>query len=145
MTEVTDVSVPSAVAGRVAAVATTDVSLLSYAARQVASLLVAELQPVSAMLAEQHARLQGLEDPYRYIYFNQMNLAIKAAPAPKGRVGVSGRLGLAHAIKTIMNRTRSDFLEGHVREVRAPPPNSSVTPVTPVTIVTIVTPGDCYR
>ena len=54
-----------------------------------------------------------------------MNLAVKTASLLKGRPGLSSRLALSNAIKVIMNRARSDFLEGHVREVMLKLPSSS--------------------
>jgi len=98
----------------------------SVSSLQVASLVVEELQPVAALLAEQHSRLQAVDEPYRYVYLNQMNLAVKAAPPPKSRQqDTIGKLALSHTVKVIMNRTRSDFLEGHVREVVLKLPSSS--------------------
>lgn len=66
---------------------------------KVSSLLVAELQPLSSLLAEQCARLQSIDEPYHYVYFNRANLAIKATPASRSPPDAVGKLSLAHAVK----------------------------------------------
>ena len=99
----------------------------------VAATLAAELPALSAQLADQHSRHQAHEDPFRYVYFNRLNLAVKTSVRGGGsgggggggggggaggaRAGRVGRLGLSSALSALLNRTHADLAEGEVREV----------------------------
>ena len=88
---------------------------------------------MSAQLADQHSRHQAHEDPFRYVYFNRLNLAVKTSVRGGGsgggggggggggaggaRAGRVGRLGLSSALSALLNRTHADLAEGEVREV----------------------------
>ena len=48
------------------------------------------------------ARLTSVDDPYRYIYFNQLNLLLKSS-LRAGRPGPAGRLQLYSAVNALLN------------------------------------------
>ena len=91
--------------------------------QQLAALLAAELQPLSVQLAEQHARLQALDDPHRYIYFNRLNLAVKCSL--RGDKGGGARPGAAAGalrlsssrLNVVLNRMHADLASGDTREI----------------------------
>lgn len=60
--------------------------------------------------------MSAVEDPYRYVYFNGLNLFLKCS-LKAGRAGPAGRLGLSYALNVLLNRLHSDLAEGEVREV----------------------------
>lgn len=91
--------------------------------QHVSALLVPELQPVAALLAEQHTRMQALEEPYRFVYFNRHNLAVKGhmrsgSAGARSISAATSRMGMAAEPKQLLDRMHADLSTGGpLREV----------------------------
>ena len=85
--------------------------------QQLAALLGTELQPLSVQLTEQHTRLQAVDDPHQYLYFNRLNLAIKSSISVAGpKLSSVGALPLSNRFNAILSRMHADLGQGDVRE-----------------------------
>ena len=91
--------------------------------QHLAGLLVSEMQPLASMLAEQHGRLQAVEEPHRFIYLNRLNLALKTSIRPM-RTGIHGKLGLTSEARQLLNRLHSDLTTQGVREIALQTPGA---------------------
>ena len=86
--------------------------------QQLAALLGTELQPLSVQLTEQHTRLQAVDDPHQYLYFNRLNLAVKSSIGVAGpKLSSVGALPLSNRFNAILSRMHADLGQGDVREV----------------------------
>jgi len=70
--------------------------------RQLTDCVKTHIDFLSPIIAEHYSRKQGVDDEYRYIYFNHMNLALKTSLKHKGQ-------DLTPDIMRILNEMHSDF------------------------------------
>ena len=78
--------------------------------QQLAALLVPELQPLAPLLAETQQRMIQLEEPYRFVYFNRHNLALKSSMRA-AKAGAQ-RMDLAAEMKLLLDRVHTDIAGG---------------------------------
>jgi hypothetical protein len=78
--------------------------------QQLAALLVPELQPLAPLLAETQQRMTQLEEPYRFVYFNRHNLALKSSMRA-AKAGAQ-RMGLGAEVKLLLDRVHTDVAGG---------------------------------
>ena len=78
--------------------------------QQLAALLVPELQPLAPLLAETQQRMTQLEEPYRFVYFNRHNLALKSSMRA-AKAGAQ-RMDLAAEMKLLLDRVHTDIAGG---------------------------------